>query len=51
MNKAGEENRSVRSTRRRLRESFLRLLDAKPIHEISVRELTEIGRASCRERV
>lgn len=43
MNKAGEENRSVRSTRRRLRESFLRLLDAKPIHEISVRELTELA--------
>lgn len=43
MNKAGEENRSVRSTRRRLRESFLQLLAEKPIHEISVKELTELA--------
>lgn len=43
MNKAGEENRSVRSTRRRLRESFLQMLAEKPIHEISVKELTELA--------
>ena len=43
MNKAGEENRSVRNTRRRLREGLLRLLEQKPIHEISVKELTELA--------
>ena len=43
MNKAGEENRSVRNTRRRLREGLLRLLEEKPIHEISVKELSELA--------
>ena len=43
MNKAGEENRSVRNTRRRLREGLLRLLEDKPLHEISVKELTELA--------
>ena len=43
MNKAGEENRSVRNTRRRLREGLLRLLEKKPLHEISVKELTELA--------
>ena len=43
MNKAGEENRSVRNTRRRLREGLLRLLEQKPLHEISVKELTELA--------
>ena len=43
MNKAGEENRSVRNTRRRLREGLLRLLEEKPLHEISVKELTELA--------
>ncbi len=43
MNKAGEENRSVRHTRRRLREGLLRLLEEKPIHEISVKELSELA--------
>ena len=43
MNKAGEENRSVRNTRRRLRACFLQLLERKPIHEISVKELTELA--------
>ena len=43
MNKAGEENRSVRNTRRRLRVGLLRLLEDKPIHEISVKELTELA--------
>lgn len=42
MNKAGEENRSVRNTKRRLREGLLRLLEEKPINEISVKELTEL---------
>ena len=43
MNRSGEENRSVRGTRRRLRESLLRLLEEKPLHEISVKELTELA--------
>lgn len=43
MNKAGEENRSVRHTRRRLREGLLRLLEEKPIYAISVKELTELA--------
>ncbi len=43
MNKAGEENRSVRHTRRSLREGLLKLLEEKPIHEISVKELTELA--------
>lgn len=42
MNKAGEENRSVRNTKRRLREGLLRLMALKPINEISVKELTEL---------
>ena len=42
MNKAGEENRSVRNTRRRLRDGLLRLMEEKPIHDISVKELTEL---------
>ena len=43
MNRAGEENRSVRNTRRRLRAGLLRLLEEKPIHEISVKELTDLA--------
>ena len=42
MNKSGQENRSVRNTKRRLREGLLRLLEEKPINEISVKELTEL---------
>ena len=42
MNKAGEENRSVRNTKRRLRDGLLQLLDRKPINEISVKELTDL---------
>ncbi len=42
MNRSGEENRSVRNTKRRLREGLLRLLEQKPINEISVKELTEL---------
>lgn len=42
MNKAGEENRSVRNTKRKLREGLLSLMEQKPINEISVKELTEI---------
>ncbi len=42
MNKAGEENRSVRNTKRRLREGLLQLMESKPINEVSVKELTEL---------
>ena len=42
MNRSGQENRSVRNTKRRLREGLLRLLEEKPINEISVKELTEL---------
>ena len=42
MNKAGEENRSVRNTKKKLREGLLRLMEDKPINEISVKELTDL---------
>lgn len=42
MNKAGQENRSVRNTKRRLREGLLKLMEEKPINEISVKELTDL---------
>ena len=42
MNKAGEENRSVRNTKKKLREGLLRLMEDKPINEIPVKELTEL---------
>lgn len=41
MNRSGDENRSVRNTKRRLRDALLRLMAEKPINEISVKELTE----------
>ena len=43
MNKAGNENRSVRNTKRRLREALLRLMSLKPINEITAKELTELA--------
>ena len=42
MNKSGADNRSVRNTKRRLREGMLQLLEEKAINEISVKELTEL---------
>ena len=42
MNKSGADNRSVRNTKRRLREGLLSLMEEKPINEISVKELTEL---------
>lgn len=42
MNKSGEENRSVRNTRKKLRDGLLQLMEKKPINEISVKELTEL---------
>ena len=43
MNKSGADNRSVRNTKRRLREGLLSLMEKKPINEISVKELTELA--------
>ena len=42
MNKSGTDNRSVRNTKRRLREGLLQLLEEKAINEVSVKELTEL---------
>ena len=42
MNKSGDENRSVRNTKRRLKEGLFKLLEEKPIQQISVKELTEL---------
>ena len=42
MNRSGQENRSVRNTKRRLREGLLQLMEEKPINEISVKELTDL---------
>ena len=42
MNRSGEANRSVRNTRRKLREGLLTLMEDRPIREISVKELTEM---------
>ena len=41
MNKSGEDNRRVRSTRRKLREALLVLMKEKPINEITATELSE----------
>lgn len=43
MNKSGEENRSVRNTKKRLREGLLSLMKEKPVNEITVKELTELA--------
>ena len=43
MNKGGNENRSVRNTKRRLREGLLSLLQERQLSEISVRELAELA--------
>ena len=42
MNRSGEANRSVRNTKRKLREGLLTLMEDRPIQEISVKELTEL---------
>ena len=42
MNKPGEENRSVRNTKKKLRGGLLSLMERKPINEISVKELTDL---------
>lgn len=43
MNKSGDENRSVRSTKRRLREGLLALMQEKPVGSITVKELTALA--------
>ena len=37
MNKSGNDNRSVRNTKRRLRDGLLQLMESRPIREISVK--------------
>ena len=46
MNSKGEENRSVRLTRKRLSDALITLLRQKPVREITVRELTELANVS-----
>ena len=43
MNKAGDENRSVRNTKARLRASMLSLMQQKPVKEITVKELCDLA--------
>lgn len=45
-NTKGEGNRSVRESRRRLRDALVQLLIRKPVREITVRELTDLARVS-----
>ena len=40
MNKSGDENRSVRNTKKRLQEALLTLLQKKPINQITVKDVT-----------
>ena len=42
MNKSGDENRSVRNTKKRIQDGLLTLLQKKPINQITVKELTEL---------
>ena len=41
MNRSGEDNRSVRNTKKKLRSGLITLLSEKPLNEISVKELTD----------
>ena len=41
MNAKGDQNRSVRNTKRRLRESLIKLVSSKPLSAVTVSELTE----------
>ncbi len=41
MNTSGERNRSVRNTKRKLKECLLELLKNKPLKDVSVKELTD----------
>lgn len=41
MNTSGENNRSVRNTKKRLSEGLLEILKTKPLNQVSIKELTE----------
>ena len=41
MNAKGENNRSVRNTKRRLYESLMKLVGGKPLSQVTVKELTD----------
>lgn len=41
MNTSGEQNRSVRNTKRKLMEALMGLLQRKPLKQVTVKELTE----------
>lgn len=43
MNKSGDKNRSVRNTKKKLRNALLTLMQEKPVGEITVKELTELA--------
>lgn len=42
LNKSGDENRSVRNTKKRIQDGLLTLLQKKQINKITVKELTEL---------
>ena len=42
MNKSGNNNRSVRNTKKKLRNGLMELMKTKPINEITAKELTEL---------
>ena len=42
MNKSGNENRSVRNTKKKLQDGLLTLMQEKPINNITVKELTNL---------
>ncbi len=43
MNLGGDDNRSVRKTKKKLRDGLLYLMQEKPVNEITVKELTELA--------
>lgn len=43
MNKGGDQNRSVRNTKKKLRDELLRLMQTKSVNEITAKELAELA--------
>ena len=43
MNRGGNDNRSVRNTKKKLRDGLLQLMQEKPANEITVKELTDLA--------
>ena len=43
MNRGGNDNRSVRNTKKKLRDGLLQLMQEKPVNEITVKELTDLA--------